>query len=218
METFEISNAAYGAGYKVIAHPESIVARSLKRGEPYEAKVLYHIYRMGLRGGVVDIGAGIGNHTLWFARACAFDAVYSFEPIEYGQLMDNLKLNNLDWMRHNGDKPEMHAWPIALGSRACRAKSIGKGELAQSSDGEYPVSTLDEFRLSNISLIKIDVEGMEPEVLDGAEATILRCRPIIFAEAKDADAHEENAKRLQHLGYKHLRTFGATPLEEWHPC
>jgi hypothetical protein len=36
--------------------------------------------------------------------------------------------------------------------------------------------------LNNISLIKIDVEGMELDVLEGAKETITRNKPIIFIE------------------------------------
>jgi hypothetical protein len=42
--------------------------------------------------------------------------------------------------------------------------------------------SLDSFGLARLDLLKIDVEGMESEVLQGAQATIYRCRPAIFVE------------------------------------
>ena len=49
---------------------------------------------------------------------------------------------------------------------------------------EYYVVTekLDYFELDNISLIKIDAEGSEAKVLEGAEETINKCKPIILIE------------------------------------
>jgi FkbM family methyltransferase len=44
------------------------------------------------------------------------------------------------------------------------------------------VITLDSLNLDNISMIKIDVENHENEVLEGAKQTILRNKPIIFIE------------------------------------
>jgi len=44
------------------------------------------------------------------------------------------------------------------------------------------VTTLDSYKLKNISMIKIDVEGHEEEVLKGAVDTIKKNHPIIFVE------------------------------------
>ncbi|HLQ78564.1 MAG TPA: FkbM family methyltransferase, partial [Terriglobia bacterium] len=45
-----------------------------------------------------------------------------------------------------------------------------------------PVMTVDSLRLARCNLIKIDIEGMEPQVLSGARRTIERLRPFIFVE------------------------------------
>ena len=51
-------------------------------------------------------------------------------------------------------------------------------------EDHIPVKTLDSFQLEQVSLIKLDVEGYEREVIKGAWNTISRSRPIIFAEGE----------------------------------
>lgn len=64
-----------------------------------------------------------------------------------------------------------------------------------------PIRTLDSFYLDDVGLIKIDVEGYELEVLQGAVDTIARCKPIMYIE----DDRPENSKALHacisSLGY-----------------
>jgi FkbM family methyltransferase len=50
---------------------------------------------------------------------------------------------------------------------------------------QIPVRTLDSFSLNDVNLIKIDVEGLELEVLRGARETLARCRPAIVVEAEE---------------------------------
>ncbi len=47
--------------------------------------------------------------------------------------------------------------------------------------------TLDSLNLQRIDLIKLDVEGMEQQVLEGAAGSLERCRPMVFLETLKAD-------------------------------
>lgn len=73
---------------------------------------------------------------------------------------------------------------------------------------EIPVATLDSFGFNNISMIKIDVENHENEVLEGAIQTIQQNKPIIFIENLHYDFPNvcpnpnPHAPILQKLGYK----------------
>jgi hypothetical protein len=65
--------------------------------------------------------------------------------------------------------------PFAQGNEAGTGLNGGTGKFVE-------LLTLDQLHLSNVSLMKIDVEGMEDQVLDGAKETILKNRPIILIE------------------------------------
>ena len=47
------------------------------------------------------------------------------------------------------------------------------------------VRTLDSFELDNVSFIKIDVEGHEEAVIEGARGLLLRNRPVLLVESED---------------------------------
>jgi hypothetical protein len=71
---------------------------------------------------------------------------------------------------------------------------VGEGE-------DVPLFTLDSFALPTLRLLKVDVEGMEAEVLRGARETIGRLRPILHVE-NDRRAHSEQLMKLiDELGY-----------------
>ncbi|MCI0671685.1 MAG: FkbM family methyltransferase, partial [Myxococcaceae bacterium] len=68
---------------------------------------------------------------------------------------------------------------------------------------EVPARTLDSYALERCALIKLDVEGWERPVLEGAAQTLERCRPLLYAECNSV----ENAWRLV--------TFASEGFEAW---
>jgi FkbM family methyltransferase len=138
--------------------------------------------------GILDIGANIGNHSLFFAKFLKCEMVYSFEP--FPRNISLLKMN----MRNYADKSKI--FEIALSDKEgtlplynSQAGNFGGFSLHSYSNGSsfivnpsIDVITLDSLNLDNISMIKIDVENHENEVLEGAKNTIIRNKPIIFIE------------------------------------
>lgn len=202
---------AHGQHYE-INDPGGVIGQPLLEGKPYEEKVLEHIYRLHLEGTALDIGAHVGNHTLWFAVVCGMNVVAS-EPVEFDRLVDNVCL-----IKDLNVRGRIRAVAMAMGAREGRAEPAGKGRLDLDPSGRYLVAPVDSLGLRDVSLIKIDVEGMEPEVLEGASDTIEACRPRIFAEARDRQAARRVRPIMERFGYTHVHTYGATPLEEWVPC
>jgi FkbM family methyltransferase len=216
---------AHGRGYVMRwaltngeAQAAGKIATRIRSGKPYEAQLLEHIYEQGFTGLAVDVGANIGNHTLWLAAVCGL-RVAAFEPVpaDLQVLRANVELNDL------GDR--ITVYPVALGDRRGRATPLGKGQLdvgeSRIRRGPIRVRTLDSLKLSDVSVVKIDVEGMEPSVLRGGVQTIRRYRPVIFTEAwTDADG-EAIAEVLAPLGYAAGDVFkdsrNSAPVVRWEP-
>lgn len=201
------------------AHPDpDHLGRAIREGRGfYEADVLLRSRELYLPGTVVvDAGANIGNHTVFFAAILGAH-VEAFEPFASNRtlLEMNVAENALD------DRVRIHA--AALGAAAAFGTAIpGRpGNAGTASvrvgDGDVPVVTLDDLDLDGpVGLIKIDVEGSECAVLQGAAATIARDLPDIVVEA-DGDAAFRDAARLLHTyGYVPAGRYAWTPTYVFH--
>jgi FkbM family methyltransferase len=168
----------------------------------------------------VDCGANIGVMTVeWARHMTGWGEVLAIEAQEriYYALAGNICLNNCFNAR------ALHA---AVGNTDgelkipqpdyCRPGSFGSLELKPRSGGEfigqqvsYAPETmrrviafrLDSTQLPRVDLIKIDVEGMEEEVLRGAEQTIARCKPYLLVEHYKLGAEPLTAV-LTRMGYR----------------
>ena len=157
---------------------------------------------------VVDAGANIGNHTLYFAKNVGAKMVYAFEPVisVFVKLDRNVRLNQCaNVVLHNA----------ALGNHAgyvlCKNTVIGNSgaqQVAYSDSGGMNVVSLDELRLEHaIDFMKIDVEGFEIEVLFGAASTIAKDHPAIFVEVWPKNQRQV-IELLHGYGYRLERSFG----------
>jgi FkbM family methyltransferase len=220
-DVYEIE--AHGCRYRVAAEAGSIVAECAAAGSPYEPRLLERIYEQQFTGVALDVGAHIGNHTLWFAAVCGLDVV-AFEPSKaVHELRKNVELNRL------GDRVGVHR--IALGAVAARGRMADKGRVVaepwqsmnrevELGEGEVHVHALDVIYTGDreVSVIKIDVEGMESAVIAGAVQTIERFRPVIYTETWGREYTDQVAALLEPLGYERDRQIKtATPLDEWRP-
>lgn len=179
---------------------------------PYEIVMLRHIVKNINREGIfVDIGANIGNHSMYVAAQTGCDIV-AFEPntLLYGAFMESISNNNFT------SSIDLNCF--ALGSKAGKGeyvKEIPDNTGAQSiatGDGEIEISTLDNFTINKkISAIKIDVEGMELEVLQGAIETIKNNKPMLYIECADMNNFNSVFSFLVNFKYFYVNTFNATP-------
>ncbi len=173
------------------------------RGIFYEMGMLEAIREEAKSGTYLDVGANIGNHTLYFEKFCNSDRVIAFEPLEQalGPLKQTKEFNQLSFEIHE----------IGLSDRS------GKFEtLIGPTTYSIPVMPLDDLGIDNVSIVKIDIEGMEPLALRGMLRTLARCRPILFLEAHNEDEIKEQKKVISTLGYQMSgRVWNATPTYEW---
>jgi hypothetical protein len=74
-----------------------------------------------------------------------------------------------------------------------------------------PVARLDDVLAEAPDIIKIDVEGMEPAVLEGARGVLARHRPAVYVETLDDAAFAAVAAILGPLGYRAEARFNRDP-------
>lgn len=167
---------------------------------------LKYLHRICPRDGVaVDVGANIGYYT--FKMAKQFSRVYAFEansgessPIRSSGL-DNVHL--IDKGLSNSDGEAVLHIPVVDGlalSGWASLRSDNCPDAAHHVERRIELTTLDAFRLDGVDLIKIDVEGHEFEVLQGASRTIAASRPTLIIEIKKS-CFEKVSNLMRSYGY-----------------
>lgn len=208
-------NHGYGVGFQILEDG------SYNQNEIDLTLSLLELRRKYFGDGVVavDCGANIGVHTIeWAKKMGSWGSVIAIEAQEriFYALAGNIAINNC-----------FNAVAVFAAVAAKRGvmripcidylkpASFGSLELKQRVDGEFigqpidysdqktvqvPSLSIDSLELKRLDLIKIDVEGMEFDVLDGAEDSLREHRPILFVEALKVDP-DKLRLRLQQLGY-----------------
>ncbi|MEG3184157.1 FkbM family methyltransferase [Novilysobacter erysipheiresistens] len=160
---------------------------------------------------VVDAGANIGNHTIFFAkilkcRVLAFEAF----PATAAVLAENVKANDLTAL--------VQVHQVALGERSGAASvvaydetNVGGTTLKTDKRGSIPITPLDKVDIDGmVRLLKIDVEGMDLAVLKGARRILERDRPWIVCEAGSDAAYQSIHGFMDGLGYTCTAVYNAT--------
>ena len=169
---------------------------ALEKYEPYETQLILRQAKTG--DVVVDVGANIGYYTVLLAdKVGKSGKVYAFEPdkTNFEILKKNIEENNLE---------NVVAIQAAVGSKN------GKSFLYKSKEnfGDHKLKTppiltklksppleereviqvirLDSFIKEKVDLIKIDTQGWEPEVIEGAKKIISENKPVMFLEYSPA--------------------------------
>lgn len=184
-------------GVELELHPEGDWVSDMIRAtrDHHEVRILEELRErlFHLPGVIVDAGAMLGNHATYFARHVRHLEVHAFEPAP-----ENLALLE----RNVAPYPTVHVHPVALsdhhGQAALHNDDPRNRGHVQLVPGEgVQLVTLDELGLEWVTLVKIDVEGHELEVLAGAAGTIRRWRPLILIE----DWQLSYGRALGEMGY-----------------
>lgn len=189
------------------------------RNDFFEINFLKYIYENhNSQKNILDIGANFGNHSLFFAKFLNCNTIYSFEPVEVNFNLLEKNMSNY--------KNKSKLYKTALSNKEdvlpiynSQANNFGGFSLHSYSNNssfqtgiQTNVITLDSLNLQDISMIKIDVENHENEVLEGSRKTILNNKPIIFIEnlfhgypnvCSDPNPH---FKILNELNYKKIKS------------
>lgn len=168
-----------------VQNPNDSIQRFHSNGLFYEAEDLKLIEPwIDPRGVFLDVGANVGNHTVYFARMFPELRVVPFEMFErvFTNLTINVALNEL----RNVDRSYLGK---AIGRTAgrCAIESRHPDNLglvkAVVGSGDIEMLALDSLKdILTPNFVKIDVEGAEMDVLFGMREIISRDRPRMFIE------------------------------------
>jgi FkbM family methyltransferase len=198
-------------GLMLFHRNDKYVGRSLDAYGEYsevEAELFRHILRPGMVA--LDVGANIGIFSIVLARAVfpggnviAIEA----QRVLHQVLCANLALNGIRNVRalHAGAGRE-RATARAPHIDFSGSSNFGGVALTTSGAGEpVEIIPIDDVPIEACHFIKIDVEGMESDVLAGAAATISRHRPILYVENAFSDKSPALIAQLRDLGYRLYR-------------
>lgn len=204
-----------------------IYSAMLRSRSFYELDLLEYMYairrHLGAERAVsIDVGANVGNHSVFF-RSFLCDRLIAVEPnpVVLPTLRRNLAHNVTDFV----------VCDCALGSAdglgtiflpESAQDNVGMARVEQTPTGaEIRITTLDSLvadimpdlqPAGRINLVKVDVEGSEIAVLEGAQSILDRHRPHLFLEAATSDEAEQLRAFLTPLGYAQVSRWASTPV------
>jgi FkbM family methyltransferase len=188
-------------------------------GEWQELEVVMFRDILRPQSNVIEVGAHIGMHSVPLSRIASRGQVICFEPqrIIHQILAANCALNNCT---------NVHTEHMAVGdyngevdipcSTYDEAWNYGSFSVVEgfNTEGQFKgeqwmekvrVTRLDDHplaaSLNALRLLKVDAEGMEVNVLDGAEELIRRHRPCLFVENNRAETGDLLIQKIESLGY-----------------
>ena len=173
---------------------------------------------------IIDVGGNIGTSAIEYATWA--DAVETFEPTDRTRayLVANLARNRTRECRAWYGSASMqitaqvtvHAAALSnvTGTAYMTHREHGLADyVAATGDQPCQTATIDSYGWQDIDIIKIDTEGTEWLVVQGADATIRQCRPVVQVEFWDWNRrfgidNQDMLDYFQGLGYRHTDRLG----------
>lgn len=196
---------------KFRAYPDSVVSSALIYAdwpEYHELKFCRSLLDEGEL--IIDIGANVGHMSLLLGDIVGSENVICFEPtpVSWRRLCENFELNgwstsNLHQMAVGRAQGTVSMPDVTSPSTTNRVGAVDSSY----DDVDVKVTSLDDFSQSIapgvVGLLKIDVEGYEPEVFGGAKRFLATRRPkLILFESLSGSVHKEIEGALEAAGYR----------------
>ena len=211
---FQVYNTPYG---KFLLNPYDNISKCLIEGYFWESELLPIFDSLTKDDTVVEVGSYIGDHTVYLSKICK--KVYAYEGFQrnYYQLTANLLLNecynvspfNVILGNREVIRPatKEDGFEVDFENNASGARFVDGRE---SNTNIGIAIQLDSLFFDSVSLLKIDAEGMDLSILQGAEKTIQRFKPrIIFEYNELISPPLENYKAfLDSIGYSCVHIGG----------
>ena len=201
----------------LINRSESTLTANIYTGLHEYPDTVFLIHALRPEDLFIDVGANLGSYTI-LAASVAGARVYAFEPIPstYERLLDNVRLNRLE-QRATCFNQGIGAGPGTIaftGDSGATNHALASGEQ-NDSVVDVEVTSLDiALRDELPALIKIDVEGYETPVLEGAEETLKKpsLHSVILELNGSGDRYGFDESRLRELMFDHgFRTYSYDP-------
>ncbi len=170
-----------------------------------DPEMSYVINLLKKRRRFIDVGANVGIYTYFFSKH--FESIDAFEPLE--EICYRIsKLDRKHIATHNvalsnkGGSLTFYI-PIINGSPNAPLASLER-RMAPFETRQVMVKKLDDYNFDDVDLIKIDVEGHEDSVIEGAEQTIKRTKPLIIVEIEQRHISKpinEVFAQIENIGY-----------------
>ena len=191
-------------------HFPQMLAKNVSKGGPteYQQPVrLRSLQHVKNKRTALDIGANVG---LWSRDLVKhFEQVIAFEPVAMFR----------ECLERNVAASNIIVESVALGDTEGQVNMIitegntGHTHVDPNSvNGDTKIIQLDSLDLQNVDYIKIDCEGFEYRVLQGAKETIKRCRPVVVIEQKPHEMYSKDYGQYAAIGL--LEDWGMVKLDQ----
>lgn len=158
---------------------------------------------------VIDVGANIGTHAVYFAKKCNQGSVVAIEPQLYifemlaANLLINGCYNTVPVHAGASSKPGVVRM-VNINPFVEHKINYGEFKINNSADKGIDTSiiTLDAYvNLNKFNLIKLDVEGLEVEVLNGAKKLLKKHQPFLYVEFNNKQGNDQLLNKIYELDY-----------------
>jgi FkbM family methyltransferase len=204
-------------GYYLYNKNDIYIGKSIEKYGEYSVLEMELFKKLCSVGDVViEVGANIGTHTIGLAKHVGqHGRVVAFEPqrLVFQTLCANVAINSLQ-------NVECHLAALAAENGVINVPDLdpckqgnfgGLSLLGENLGQQVNCYTLDGFiSIPKLALIKIDVEGMENEVLKGGRQLIQKFKPFLYLENDRVEESESLMHFIDSLGYRmywHLPTI-----------
>jgi FkbM family methyltransferase len=188
------------------------IGGSIKNGGYWEEWMFKYIESNYVKNtNMIDLGGNIGTTTLMMSEVLSDNCkIFTFEPLYSDILLKNILDNNLT------DKVDLYPYGVGNEIETIKIKPINLSDnynygavqlltILEDKENSLKINIvpIDYFNFENVSLIKIDIEDMEIQALEGCINLIRRCKPTIIIETYKLDTLKETNifKELLLLGY-----------------
>ena len=185
----------------------ALIFEFLKRKNKLDAEMFVAFNLCKNKRTAIDVGSNNGLYSYFYSKK--FDQVKSFEPFKMAsENLISAKIKNVEVFQYalssSSGEAILYA-PVANNGSIIHSQTSFNQLFEQNIQFHVVLRTLDSFEFQDVDMLKVDVEGHEQHVLEGAVKTIRRCKPIILVEIEERHlgfSPADTIEFIKKLGYE----------------